>query len=118
MRVQTIVYVSEMDQAVAWYRAVLGTDPATHGTHWASFRVGGANLALHYAEEALRPGKVELSLVVTEPLEVITDRLAASGIALHRGIADETFGRSLQLVDPEGLIIQVNEHDPELYEDE
>ncbi len=114
---QTIVYVRAMEPAVDWYRKVLGSDPATHGSHWASFRIGGANLALHYVEETTPAGRVELSLVVTQPLEDLVARLESVGIAPHRGIVDETFGRSLQLMDPEGLVVQVNEHDPESHED-
>lgn len=117
MRVQTIVYVSAMDPAVEWYRKVLGSEPVTHGSHWASFRVGDANLALHYVEETAPAGRVELSLVVAQPLENLVARLASLGITPQRGIVDETFGRSLQLRDPEGLFIQVNEHDPQFYDD-
>lgn len=117
MRVQTIVYVNAMEPAVDWYRRVLDTDPATHGAQWASFRVGDANLAIHRLEEPQPAGKVEVSLVVTQPLEQLVTRLASVGITPHRGIVDETFGRSLQLKDPEGLVVQVNEHDPEFYAD-
>ena len=49
-------------------------------------------------------------MVADEPLE----RLAGTG-SLASGIADEAFGRSLVRSDPDGLQIQVNEHDPELY---
>ncbi len=41
------------------------------------------------------------------------ERLAVAAVA--RGIADEAFGRSIVLQDPNGLQIQVNEHDRELY---
>lgn len=117
MRVQTIVYVTEMRRSVDWYSRVLGVEPVTHGSHWSSFHVNGANLALHLADEATKTGAVEVSLVVTEPLEQFVARLDASGIAPAQGIVDETFGRSLRLRDPEGMTIQVNEHDPGLYED-
>lgn len=30
-------------------------------------------------------------------------------------IADEAFGRFMQVVDPDGLVLQVQEHDPSLY---
>jgi hypothetical protein len=33
----------------------------------------------------------------------------------HSGIVDENFGRLLRVTDPDGMVIQVNEHDPELY---
>ena len=49
-------------------------------------------------------------MVAEQPLERIAEL-----VPLARGIADEAFGRSLVLVDPNGLEIQVNEHDRELY---
>jgi hypothetical protein len=49
-------------------------------------------------------------MVAKQPLE----RLAEVS-PLARGIADEAFGRSIVLQDPNGLQIQVNEHDRELY---
>lgn len=117
MRIQTIVYVRNMDASVEWYRAVLDSEPVTHGSHWSSFHVGGANLALHFVERPLDPGRVELSLVCTEALEDLVTRLESNDISMARGIADETFGRSIQLRDPEGMIVQVNEHDAEYYDE-
>lgn len=117
MRIQTIIYVTHMDVAVEWYSKVLGVEPITHGSHWSSFRVGGANLALHWTDAEEPAGRVELSLVTTEPLESMLSRLEGLGIEPVRGIADETFGRSIVLRDPAGGTVQVNEHDPELYDD-
>jgi hypothetical protein len=45
-------------------------------------------------------------MVAEEPLERVAELVPP-----HRGIADETFGRSLIVRDPNGLQIQVNEHD-------
>ena len=117
MRLQTIVYVTDMDRTMAWYRKVLDTDPATHGSHWSSFRVGRANLALHHTDEVRPDGRVELSLVTSHALEELVDRLDVAQIPIERGIADETFGRSLLLRDPEGMVVQVNEHALDLYVD-
>ena len=117
MRVQTIVYVTDMEGSVDWYRRVLGVAPTHHGTSWSSFRIGSTNLALHAIDEPMEPGRVELSLIVLEQLEAVVSRLESVDIEIARGIADETFGRSIRLRDPEGMSFQINEHDPELYED-
>ena len=45
-------------------------------------------------------------MVADEPLERIAELTPP-----YRGIADEAFGRSLIVADPNGLKIQVNEHD-------
>ena len=109
MILMPIVYVGDMDESVAFYEG-LGFDTETRSPHWSTLKAGdGAVLALHVADgEAV--GRVELALVADEPLERLVD---AAPVA--RGIADEAFGRSLVLRDPNGVEIQVNEHDPELY---
>ena len=73
---------------------------------WSELRAGdGAVLALH-GEIDGNAGHVELSLGADSPLESLAER---DDVA--RGIADEAFGRSLVLRDPNGLAIQVNQHD-------
>jgi catechol 2,3-dioxygenase-like lactoylglutathione lyase family enzyme len=106
-----IVYVRDMDESVAFYeRLGFQVDIESRSKHWTELRAGeGAVLALHSAE-AGNVGRVELSMVAEQPLE----RLAEVS-ALARGISDEAFGRSIILRDPNGLQIQVNEHDRELY---
>ena len=111
MRLQPIVYVTDMDRALRWYAALLGCEPVVRGGYWSSFALGDAQLALHLSDDAPVPGGVELSLVVTEPLEAVIGRVTPV-----RGIADEAFGRSIVVADPDGTRIQVNEHDPELYD--
>ena len=45
----------------------------------------------------------------------LVESLRAKGITPARGIIDEAFGRSLVVRDPDGLLIQIDEHDPDLY---
>lgn len=111
MKLQPIVYTRSMDASVDWYAAVLDVGPQYRSDVWTSFGVDGGYLALHRADEAPHGSQVELSLVATEPLETLVARLKSAGVALRRGIQDETFGRSLLLEDPNGLVVQVNEHD-------
>jgi hypothetical protein len=112
MNLQPIVYVTDMERSVRWYSALLQIDPDVEGSHWTSFRVGGSHLALHLTDDVRASGNVELSLVATEPLESLAARFEVVG-----GIVDEAFGRSVMTGDPDGLQIQVNEHDPDLYRD-
>jgi catechol-2,3-dioxygenase len=111
MRLQTIVYVTDMERSRGWYGSVLGVEPSFISDMWTPFAVGGAVLALHLAGDLGEAGRVELSLVADGRLEHVVDRLDELGVAVERGITDETFGRSILLRDPDGNAVQVNEHD-------
>jgi catechol 2,3-dioxygenase-like lactoylglutathione lyase family enzyme len=113
MILMPIVFVSEMERSIEFYES-LGFEPQTRSPMWTELKAGErAILALHHAEQLPEQSeRVELALVSEEPLEHVEERFR-SGLA--RPIADEAFGRSLILRDPDGLEIQVNEHDQSLY---
>ena len=110
MRLQPIVYTTDTAATATWYATVLGIEPAYQSDVWTSFDTEGATLGIHRVEAVPERGRVELSLVTAEPLEAVVLRLADHGIEPARGIADEAFGRSLLLEDPDGTPVQVNEH--------
>ena len=105
MRVQPIVYVTNMDRAIAWYSILLAGSPTVASEQWTTFELGGGTLALHLTAEALPAGSVELSLVSEERLEAVAERASPTA-----EIEQQPFGRSLVVVDPDGTNIQVNEH--------
>lgn len=112
MRLQPIVYVTDMFRAVEFY-GKLGLSANAHGNPmWTSFDVGDGMLGLHHVD--LLPdsagGRVALSFVTVGPLETLVSHLQQEGITLVREITDETFGRSILVRDPDGLLIQINEH--------
>ena len=110
MNLQPIVYVTDMSTAISFFEKVLGRPPVYRSAIWSSFSVGSATLGLHRTNELPSHSRVELSLISEAPLESVIEQLAAVGITPKRGIQDETFGRSLVLEDPNGFILQVNEH--------
>jgi catechol 2,3-dioxygenase-like lactoylglutathione lyase family enzyme len=113
MILMPIVFVSEMERSIEFYES-LGFEPRHRSTMWTELNAGDrAVLALHHADRLPASSqRVELALVAQDPLERVEERF---GYALARPIADEAFGRSLVLRDPDGLEIQVNEHDQSLY---
>jgi catechol 2,3-dioxygenase-like lactoylglutathione lyase family enzyme len=116
MKVMPIRYVADIDTSQRFY-AVLGLEPdlASRSGNWSELVAGGGILALHSQRQAAADeSMLELCFVTEEPLEVVAARLEAAGID-HSGIVDENFGRLLRVTDPDGMVIQVNEHDPELY---
>lgn len=112
-----IVYSTTPSESVKFYEALgLSTVRQARNGIWFELDCGGASLGVHAAPPA-KSGAVELALVSDEPLEGVTARLSALGIETidGEGIRDDEFGRSIQLRDPGGAIVQINEHDHDLY---
>jgi uncharacterized glyoxalase superfamily protein PhnB len=118
-----IRYVEDMGGARRFYEALgLSFDyaqrPPRDGTsHWVEMRGTDGVLALHHTtRDGDSPGmELSLSFEADEPLEKVVDKLRAAGYEPATAIVDEAFGRSFTVRDPEGLLIQVNEHDRELH---
>lgn len=110
MKLQPIIYTADTEAAVNWYGTVLGSKPSYQSDMWTSFDLDSSTLGVHFIEALPERGRVELSLVTTEPLEAVLLRLADHAIEPTRGISEETFGRSIVLEDPDGTPVQVNEH--------
>ena len=112
MILMPIVYVSDIERSLPFYQA-LGAKLTEKGwnKYWTELEWGDAILALHHWVEGLEgSGRVELALVSREKLEVAAERLQQAGVLLHRPIKQEAFGRSFQVKDPDGLVLQINEH--------
>ena len=109
-----LVYPTEMSSSLRFYRA-LGLKPTRQGTLWSELEVGDARLGLQVADPFARGEKIHLSLVSPRPLEDLIKQLKDQGIMVDNEITDEAFGRSLLLHDPDGILIMINEYDPELY---
>ena len=120
LTLMTIVYARNPDAVLPFYQA-LGMKPIAidRRREWLELQLGDAVLGLHQSErpssQFVRSRSVELSLISHEPLEVFLERLAAAGFKTDQPILDETFGRYVMIEAPDGFLIQVNEHDPDLY---
>jgi catechol 2,3-dioxygenase-like lactoylglutathione lyase family enzyme len=114
MRLVPIIYVTDIQRAVAFYSA-LGADvgPTGINAYWTEMTLHGSTFALHIhgAFGDVCAQRLGLSLIAEQPLETIAAGLAEHAIHLDRGITDESFGRSMVVRDPDGLAIQINEHD-------
>lgn len=125
MRPLALRYVHDVDAVERFYEA-LGLAVAFRSrrnrvgtTKWVEMAGGPGLLALHATPE---PGQneepaeppVALAFEAEEPLEDVVARLRAAGFDPETAIVDEAFGRSFTVRDPEGLLVQVNEHDREL----
>jgi catechol 2,3-dioxygenase-like lactoylglutathione lyase family enzyme len=114
MRVVPIRYSADVDTAVRFYQA-LGLDVGARsrpGT-WAELPAASGMLAIHQAE-ADETGRCELAFEADEPLAAVADRLRRAGFQ-PGPVIDENHGQSLRVCDPDGIWVQINRHDRELY---
>ena len=111
MKPVPFIYTTDMAQSIEWYRTVIPrANLVAEGPFWSEFDIDGATLALHGTESVTAGGGAGVAFVADEPLEDLLARLAGAGIEPVRGVADEPFGRSIVLEDPDGLRFQVNEY--------
>jgi hypothetical protein len=118
LHLQPIVHVPAMADAVAFYEALGGEVVAgSRDGDWVQLRVAGAEIGLlaHPPNPEQGEAAVELSFASSEPLDRLEERLRAAGVDIARPTTDEGFGRQLQLAAPGGLLVKINELDPQLY---
>jgi len=76
---------------------------------------GKLSLLAHPPNPAQDEGRVELNFVSSGPLNELEEQLRSDGVLIVTPTSDEGFGRQLQVASPDGLLIKINELDPELY---
>ncbi len=118
MRVNyAIVFVSDMERSVAFYRDVLELTPKFASPHWTEFATDGATIALHLGDG---PGNDPANPGHTAAGRCRPGFCVQNLDAFHRRMADaevvciqeprETFGSLIaQYLDPDGLAFSVSE---------
>lgn len=118
LRLQPMVHVQDMAAALGFFHELGGE--LQHGSRdgdWALIRIGGTELSLlaHPPNPDQNEGLVELNFQYAGPLDALQEQLQAAGVRIAQPVTDEGFGRQLQLSSPDGLLIKVNQLEPELY---
>jgi lactoylglutathione lyase len=110
-----IVFVSDMQRSVAFYRDVLGLPLRFESPGWTEFATEGATLALHGGEEAAgaaaspeAAGRCRPGLSVPD-LDAFHRRMVEQGVPCLQ-VPQDIFGdRVAQYADPDGLVLAVSE---------
>lgn len=118
LSLQPLVHVQQMSPAVAFYEALGGE--MLHGSRDGDFvlmRIGDAQLGLlaHPPNPEQNEGLVELNFETSQPLDELEETLRRAGVAIASPTSDEGFGRQLQVHTPDGLLVKINQLEPELY---
>ena len=110
MRLQPILYTADIDRQISWWASVLGHEPTYRSDTWTTFGAGDATLALHHVDVLPSPGRMAISLIADGSLDDIVAALHGRDVTGIGDISDQPFGRQLTLRDPDGNVVQVNEH--------
>ncbi|MGH8917140.1 MAG: VOC family protein [Actinomycetes bacterium] len=114
LRPMPILFVRNIRTSLAFWRAFgLRLTARSRNGRWAELDGVHGGLGLHLAEDGAEQ-HVALMFESAGPLEPLAQRLRATGFTVE-DIIDEGFGRSMQVHEPNGLVVQVNELDQELY---
>lgn len=118
LQLQPMVHVKDMTAAVNFYEQLGGQ--LLHGSRdgdWVLMHLAGAEVGLlaHPPNPEQNEGLVELNFSFTGRLDALEEQLREAGVTIAQPTTDEGFGRQLQLSSPDGVLVKVNELQPELY---
>jgi predicted enzyme related to lactoylglutathione lyase len=100
--------VAEMDRALAFYGAVLGTPPLFRdGDRWCQFRLGGGDFALSAPAEAAPGAQGSIVVFETDNLDAAAEKVVAAGGRVLGGRDMGSHGRLLHAADPDGNPFQI-----------
>ncbi len=118
LNLQPMVHVEDMAASLAFYEA-LGAQVA-HGSRDGDFvmlTVGNAQLSLlaHPPNPEQNEVTVELNFDTERELTDVESALRVANVEIAQPVTDEGFGRQLQVRSPDGLLIKINQLEPDLY---
>ena len=114
MNVMPIRYSADVAAATRFYE-VLGLRVCARSRPggWVELPAPEGTLAIHRADSD-EAGRCELAFDTTEPLEDVAARRREAGYS-PGPVLDENHGHSLRVRDPDGVWVQINRRDRELY---
>ncbi len=103
----SIVFVADMDKAVAFYRDVMGLPLRFQSQGWSEFDTGGVTLALHPASDRNPAGRVQLGFT-TADLPGLYAAREENGLSFSRPPVDEHGTLLASILDCEGAEISLS----------
>jgi catechol 2,3-dioxygenase-like lactoylglutathione lyase family enzyme len=115
---QPMLHVNNMGKSLDFYEQLGATVlNGSRDDDWVLLRFGETELGLlaHPENPEQHEGKVELNFEYEASLEKLEEKLRKAGVRIARPAGDEGFGEQLQLESPDGLLVKINQLDPDLY---
>lgn len=111
---QVIIYVSDMERSLGFYRDGLGFPVRSESESWSELDAGDIDLALHITDENspdagwLAAGTADLQVAVDD-LDVARQQLLDHGVDAPEPMVMEDIGiRVFQVHDPDGLTLTIS----------
>jgi predicted lactoylglutathione lyase len=116
---QPMLHVKNMGKSLDFYNHLGATVlNGSRDDDWVLLRFGETELGLlaHPENPEQHEEKVELNFEYEASLEKLEAKLREAGVKIARPTGDEGFGEQLQLESPDGILVKINQLDPDLYE--
>jgi lactoylglutathione lyase len=115
-----ILYVSDLDASIAFYRDVLGLPYRFTDAGYAEFGTEGTRFALYERRRAewltgrlVTPGPAAEIVLLVDDVAAHASRLAALGTTILSGPADRPWGhRTIHIADPDGFVVELAQEIP------
>ena len=114
MKARPLVYVSDLDESVEFYSLLGLVIVSGRKRNIVELRGEDITIALHRSRDlpATTPKpRVLLTFEADRPIRELAESLQHAGVDLERDVTDEAYGYSIALRDPDGLLIQINQHE-------
>lgn len=115
-----ILYVSDLDASVAFYRDVVGLEYRFTDAGYAEFHTGSTRFALYERRRAewltegpVLPGPAGEVVLGVEDVDAVASGLKARGVPLLAEPADRPWGhRTIHVADPDGFVVEFAQEIP------
>lgn len=115
-----ILYVSDLDASVGFYRDVVGLEHRFTDAGYAEFAGRGTRFAVYERRRAswltdqdVAPGPAGEVVFEVDDVDAVAARLAARGVPLLSPAADRPWGhRTMHVADPDGFVVEFAQQIP------
>ena len=101
--------VSDVEQALGFYRDQLGLEELQHDGDWAELDANGVRLGLNATEEPPGSGGAVIAFQPQGGLDSAVAELRSAGVEVPGEISEHPWGRVATLKDPDGNDLQLYE---------
>ncbi|MBO9539390.1 VOC family protein [bacterium] len=101
-----LIFVSDMDRSVTFYRDVLGLSVLSSNPAITEFEMGGITFGLQYMPAGARNNGMAVTIdFAVDDIQAMIDKLEAKGVAFVAKELDQPFNKLAKFQDPDGNLL-------------